>query len=119
MRRWRWCIAHSSQRRSGKPTRTCFGRGPRRWSVAPLPGRNESAEGPRQVERKRPLARTSQVAFSGGGGNRTRVPWHFGYRFYVCSLLIPDVFLVAFVAGGSNKRDSPVTIEQVFSRRRP
>ena len=28
----------------------------------------------------------SQVALSGGGGNRTRVPRHFSVGFYVCSL---------------------------------
>jgi len=27
-----------------------------------------------------------QWLMSGGGGNRTRVPWHFSARFYVCSL---------------------------------
>jgi hypothetical protein len=29
---------------------------------------------------------------SGGGGNRTRVPWHFSARFYVCSLSILELF---------------------------
>src|SRR5688500_3408740 len=28
-----------------------------------------------------------KCCFHGGGGNRTRVPWRFSARFYVCSLL--------------------------------
>src|SRR5207244_3893198 len=27
---------------------------------------------------------------SGGGGNRTRVPWHFSADFYVCSSSMPE-----------------------------
>jgi len=52
---------------------------------------------------------------SGGGGNRTRVPWHFDRRFYVCSLLIPGVFLAAFAVAGSNGQDPAAAIGRRFN----
>jgi hypothetical protein len=40
---------------------------------------------------------SSSAAFgNGGGGNRTRVPWHFSARFYVCSSSRLGVLLPAF-----------------------
>ena len=54
------------------------------------------------------------MIFDGGGGNRTRVPWHFGIRFYVCSLSLFGVFLTAFAPADSDEQDSAGTIEQSF-----
>jgi len=51
--------------------------------------------------------------FIGGGGNRTRVPWHFGNRFYVCSPSMLGVFLAAFAHADSGRQDSALAIEQV------
>ena len=68
----------------------------------------------RKRQERQFLRATRATPKSGGGGNRTRVPWHFGQRFYMRSLLIPDVLLVAFAAVGSGKRDPKAAIEQVF-----
>ena len=50
----------------------------------------------------------------GGGGNRTRVPWHFSSRFYVCSPSMLGVFLAMFAHSDSGRQDAELAIEQVF-----
>jgi len=57
---------------------------------------------------------TDILTKTGGGGNRTRVPWHFDIRFYVCSPLMLGVLLAAFVSAGSNEQDPATTIGQIF-----
>ena len=57
---------------------------------------------------------TNILTKTGGGGNRTRVPWHFDIRFYVCSPLMLGVLLAAFVSAGSNEQDPATTIGQIF-----
>ena len=74
----------------------------------------QACKGRRNYKQKDHLRKYRKWSHSGGGGNRTRVPWHFRDRFYVCSLPTSDVFLVPFASGGSDKQDPPSAIEQVF-----
>jgi len=64
-------------------------------------------------KQKRPLATNRKWPLSGGGGNRTRVPWHFGARFYVCILSMLDGFPATFALPDSDKQDAESAIEQV------
>ena len=44
---------------------------------------------------KKPLAKDRKWLRIGGAGNRTRVPWHFGIGFYMCSLFRLETDLAA------------------------
>ena len=85
--------------------------------------RSQSESRPHSLAQKREGAKFTSLRLgvvardsnpSGGGRNRTRVPWHFGKCFYVCSLSLFGVFHAAFVSDDSGQQDPPGTIEQVI-----
>jgi hypothetical protein len=68
-----------------------------------------------QIKAEKPVAMIRNWLFSGGAGNRTPVPKHFGGNFYVCSRSIltgQDLAILpaAFVPGLPDRQGCPGTI---------